>query len=270
MISVRRAKLKGGPGSQDLSRGEIRSLLRKGGSRNPCAFTQASVCYLDFLSEYYYLLGYVDETDRLLQIEATLIDCWKYAPYIKRVSDFERFLGVLLEKKRCNPGHEFESLHERLATLNHTQRFLLVARTYQNWTYRGLHLATRIKRYEITSALTELKCVLTGFDKRSLKTSQQILLYRINDLLEGELKIKESRTIEKELREQPLFRKFKADWLAYRCELEELKQSATFESPVVNAFKKRLTASFEEVPVNQPNFRDNLINQFSFTRIPSV
>ena len=130
-------------------------------------------------------------------------------------------------------------------------------------------MATRIKKHEITSALTELKCILTGFEQQPLKTSQKILLLRVNDLLEGKLKPRESMTIEKELIEQPLIRQFKADWLSYRCELAEFKQQAFFEQSVIDSFKERLIEIFQTVPINQPNFRDNLINQFSFTRIPT-
>lgn len=252
-----------------LSRGSIRSLLKKGGSQNACAFTQAAICYLDFLSEYFYLIGYSDEGERLNIIESTLLDCWKYAPYIRRVSDFERLLGVLLEKRSSPLSMVFEFPHDKLGQLNHTQRFLLVARTLQNWSYRGMHLATRIKKHEITGALTELKCTLIGFEQQPLKTSQKILLLRVNDLLEGKLKPRESMTIEKELIEQPLIRQFKADWLSYRCELAEFKQQAFFEQSVIDSFKERLIEIFQTVPINQPNFRDNLINQFSFSRIPN-
>ncbi len=268
MISIKSTIGKNDLTPNGLSRGNIRSLLKKGGSQNACAFTQAGMCYLDFLSEYFYLIGYSNEEERLNRIESTLLDCWKYAPYIRRVSDFERFLGVLLEKRSLHDSPEFTPPHDKLTSLDHTQRFLLVARTFQNWSYRGLHLATRIKKYEITSALTELKCQLTGFDTQSLKTSQKILLFRVNDLLEGELKSNESMTIEKELLEQPLIRQFKADWLGYRCELAELKQLALFEQATIDSFKQRLIEKFQTVPINQPNFRDNLINQFSFTRIP--
>ncbi len=252
-----------------LSRGSIRTLLKKGGSQNACAFTQAAICYLDFLSEYFYLIGYSNEQERLNIIQSTLLECWKYAPYIRRVSDFERFLGILLEKSSSVLPTAFKSPDEKLGQLNHTQRFLLVARTLQNWSYRGMHLATRIKKHEITSALTELKCILTGFEQEPLKTSQKILLLRVNDLLEGRLKPRESMTIEKELTEQPLIRQFKADWLSYRCELAEFKQQAFFKQSVIGLFKKRLIALFQTVPINQPNFRDNLINHFSFTRIPT-
>lgn len=270
MISTRSAAANSDLPSHGLSRSSIRTLLKKGGSQNAYAFTQAAMCYLDFLSEYFYLLGYTDEDERFTQIQSVLLDCWKYAPYIRRVSDFERFLGVLLEKRSSKSSVEFGSPHEKLNQLNHTQRFLLVARTFQNWSYRALHLATRIKKYEITSSLTELKCSLTGFDDRSLKTSQNILLFRVNDLLEGELKTRESMTIEKELAEQPLLKQFKADWLAYRCELAELKQQSFFEQTAINSFKERLVENFQRVPINQPNFRDTLINQFSFTRIPTT
>lgn len=227
------------------------------------------MCYLDFLSEYFYLLGFTKEEERLAQIHSTLLDCWRYAPYIRRVSDLERFLEIQLEKRSSGHAAVFDSPHARIGELNHVQRFLLVARTYQSWTYKSLQLATRIKKHEIPSALTQLKCTLTGIDSFALKTSQQIFLFRVNDLLEGELKTSESRIIEKEIHEHSLILQFKADWLAYRCELAELKQQMDFEPSVVNGFKKRLIEDFQTVPNNQPRFRDYLINHFSFKRIPT-
>ncbi len=258
------------PSTHGLSRSKVRSLLKKSGASNACAFTQATACYLEFLSKYCYLLGYTDENERLSQIRATLLKCWRYAPYIRRVSDFERALEIRLQAKSASPFLDFPSPHQKLASLTSMQRFLLVARSFQNWSYKSLHLSTRIKKHELSSALTDLKCALIGFDHDGFKTSQQVLLLRVNDLLEGELNGNEYRTIESELAGQSQIRDFKARWLSYRCELAELKQQMTLSESTIDAFKVQLTEDLRTIPIKQPKLSDTLINQFSFSRMPEV
>ena len=255
----------------DLCRNKVRSLLKKSGDRNPCAFTQAAACYNEFLSEYFYLLGFTSVDARLEEIRSTLLRCWQYAPYIRRVSDFERFLQIQLERSAHVPSLDLpESSYRTINDLNHTQRFLLVARNYQNWSYRALHLATRIKKSEITHALTKMKCVLTGFDPEELTDSEWELLLQVNDLIEGELKTREIRAIEKAIAKRPLILKFKADWLQFRCGLAEIKEQMLIRPERIEQFKESLTQDLDSIPVKQPKLRDALINQISFTRIPSA
>lgn len=254
----------------DLGRDKVRSLLRKSGDRNPCAFTQAASCYIEFLSEHFYLLGFTNVDARLEEIRLTLLRCWQYAPYIRRVSDFERFLQIQLERSTHVPSLDLpEKSYHAINDLDHTQRFLLVARNYQGWSYRALHLATRIKRSEITHALTKLKCVLTGFDYEKLSDSKCELLLQVNDLIEGELKTHEIRAIEKAIVKHPRILKFKADWLQFRCGLAEIKGQMLIGPERIDKFKESLTEDLDSIPVKQPKLRDALINQISFTRIPS-
>ena len=253
----------------DLCRNEVRSLLKKSGEHNPWAFTQAAACYIEFLSEYFYLLGFTSVDSRLEQIRATFLRCWQYAPYIRRVSDFERFLQIQLERLPASPSEgPSEESRSRMNDLDHTQRFLLVARNYQNWSYRALHLATRIKKSEIAHALTKLKCALIGFEADRLTDSEWELLLQVNDLIEGELKTREVRSIEKAIAKHPLLLKFKADWLQFRCDLAEIKDQMLIESEKVAQFKESLAGALNSVPIKQPRLRDALINQISFTRIP--
>ena len=255
----------------DLGRNKVRSLLRKSGDRNPCAFTQAAACYIEFLSEYYYLLGFTTVDARLEEIRLTLLRCWQFAPYIRRVSDFERFLQIQLERSTHIPSLNLpEKSYHTINELDHAQRFLLVARNYQGWSYRALHLATRIKRNEITHALTKLKCVLTGFDPEKLSVSEWELLLQVNDLIEGELRTREIRAIEKAIAKRPLILKFKADWLQFRCGLAEIKEQMLIGPEQIDEFKESLTENLDSIPVKQPKLRDALINQISFTRIPSA
>ena len=266
--------LKGSPSSSHTTpiaqdRSKIRQLLKKGGSGNAAAFVQATAYYYEFISEYFYLLGYVDPRDRLFEIRSTLIECWRYAPYIKRVSDLERFLEVELEKRSAERFLDLPKPHDRLSQLNHLQRFLLVARTFQDWSYRSLLLATRIKKHEIGKVLSDLKCVLTGFKPQLLKTHEQVLIIRLSECLEGELKTKEAREVEKAVAERFHVLDFKAQWLEYRCELADLKAQMALDPQQIDRFKTELTEELKDLPVDPPKLKESLLNQISFLRLPS-
>lgn len=250
-------------------RSKIRQLLRKGGSGNTAAFAQATAYYLDFLSEYFYLLGYIDPRDRLFEIRSTLLECWRYAPYIKRVSDLERFLEVELEKRSQECFIDLPNPHHRLGQLNHLQRFLLVARVFQDWSYRYLLLATRIKKHDIGKVLSDLKCELIGFKQQLLKTHEQVLIIRLSECLEGGLKTREAREVEKAVAERFHVLDFKAQWLAYRCELADLKAQMAIDHERIDQFKSELTEELKDLPLDPPKLKESLLNQISFMRLPS-
>jgi hypothetical protein len=252
-----------------LNRSKIRSLFRKGGAGNASAFVQATSYYLDLISEYFYLLGYTEPSGRLSEIEATLFECWRYAPYIRRVSDFERFLEIQLEKRNKDRFLDMPEPHAHLNHLHHQQRFLLVARVYQGWTYRSLHLATRIKKPDLGQALSDLKCLVTGFKPQLLKTQEQVLVIRLSQLMEGELKTRNARALEKDLAKHFHVLQFKALWLGYRCELAELKVKMSIDPEQLEKFKNSLNDKLKSLPVERPKFRESVLNQISFMRVHS-
>jgi len=255
------------PSPISLNRSKIRRLLRKARVGNAFAFTQAASYYFDFISEYFFLLGYVDGRGRLFEIRLTLLECWRYAPYIRRVSDFERFLEIQLEKRSGDRSLDLPEPHSQLNGLNHQQRFLLVARVYQSWTYRSIQLATRVKKTDLARALSDLKCLVTGFKPQLLKTQEQVLIIRLSELMEGELKTKDSRAIEKDVANHYHVLQFKADWLGYRCELAELKAQMQIDPEQIDSFKNSLNGKLKEMPVERPKLRESLLNQISFMRI---
>ncbi|MGK0238528.1 MAG: hypothetical protein ACI92G_001994 [Candidatus Pelagisphaera sp.] len=257
------------PSPISLNRSKIRSLFRKGGAGNASAFVQATSYYLDLLSEYFYLLGYTEAGDRLFEIEATLFECWRYAPYIRRVSDFERFLEIQLEKRSKDRFLDLPEPHAHLNDLNHQQRFLLVARVYQGWTYRSLHLATRIKKPDLGQALSDLKCLVTGFKPQLLKTQEQALVIQLSQLMEGELKTRDARALEKDLAKHFHVLQFKAQWLGYRCELAELKIQMTIDPKQLGEFKDGLNDKLKDLPTERPKFKESVLNQISFMRAHS-
>ena len=89
-----------------------------------------------------YLLGFTTVDARLEEIRLTLLRCWQYAPYIRRVSDFGRFCKYSSTIDSRSIARFAEKSYHAINDLDHTQSgFLLVARIYQGWSYRALHLA---------------------------------------------------------------------------------------------------------------------------------
>ncbi len=251
------------------NRNKIRGLLRKASHGNVYAFTQASSFYFEILSEYFYLLGFTDPRDRLFEVRNLLAECWKYLPYTKRVSDFERFLQVHLEKRDADCCLDLAEPHQRLGKIDHKIRFLLVTRIFGHWSYKSLQLALRCKKRELSATLMTLKSELVGFKPQMLKTHEQLQILRLSDLLEGELSAKSALKLEQEIARQFHVLQFKADWLAYRCELVELQQKMKLSEEETALLKKSINEQLKEEPMEHPKLSDNIINQFSFVRLPS-
>ncbi|MEM9159393.1 MAG: hypothetical protein AAGB46_10115 [Verrucomicrobiota bacterium] len=250
-------------------RSQIRQLIKKAAHGNLSAFIQATSHYLDLISEYLYLVGYTDPVDRSFEIQKILSDCWRYAPYARRVSDFERFLQVHLENRKESSTLDLANPHNFLGALNHRERFLLVAREFQHWSKKSLKLSLRRKEKEISTDLMLLKSKLIGFRNSMLKQNQQAKVRQVSELLEGVYCSKQARKVEQEIAGNYHVLQYKADWLAYRCELVELKQKMELTTTEKTALKERLSIHLKQAPTESPKFSDNLINHFSFVRLPS-
>ena len=257
-----------GPSSK-AERTQIRQLIKKAANGNLTAFVQASSLYLDLFSEYLYLLGYTNSVDRLYETQKLLAETWRYIPYTRRVSDFERFIQIQLERRKETSSLDLPAPHENLSKLSHKERFLLVSRAFESWDIKALHLSLRVKKTEVSRDLMLLKSRLIGFRNSMLKQHQQAQVQQLSDLLEGELSSKAARNIEKEIAHNFHVLRFKAEWLAYRCELVELRQEMIFSPEEKSELKERLTVHLKKAPTEQPKLSDNIINQFSFVRLPS-
>ncbi len=269
-MTLRRLRSAISAAGQSLSeRRLIRSLLRKASRGNALAFVQAAAHYVNFISEYLYLAGTTDSTERLFQTQKILRDCWRYLPYTRRVSDFERFLQVSLERHQANKHSALPVSHAVLGQLDHRERFLLAARTLESWTHKSLRLALRCSSQELSVSLMELKCKLVSFDSKLLRKEEQEQVQHVSDLLEGVLSCNAARSVEKQLGSQYHAHQFKADWLAYRCELADLRLTMIPSSAEKSELSERVIQLIKQQPMERPGLADSLINQISFVRLPS-
>ncbi len=251
------------------SRNATRKLIRKASKGKFHAFSQLSVQYLDFLSGYFYTIGYVDIEQRSEEIIKLLVKCWRYLPYTKRVSDFERFIYTQLEK--APPLTKSSNLPqlEKLLQLDHLNRFLLVSRFFEKWSYKALCLSTRVEKRDLPNVLMHLKSKLIGFRPNMLKTDEKARVTLVSELLEGRLTKKETHLIEKEITSEYHSLQFKADWLEYRCELVELNQTIKLSEITTSQIIERLSHNVRQHQMEKPKLIINLANHISFKRIPA-
>ncbi len=246
----------------------IRSLLRKAARGNVHAYTQSTSTYANFVSEYLYLAGLTDKTERLFELKNVLADCWRYLPYTRRVSDFERFLLVRLERYQGKAHVNFDAPHQALNRLSHEGRFLLAARFLSNWSHKSIRLALRIKKQELGESIFKLRCLLANVETEKLTWVERAQVMRISELLEGGYSNKDCRKIEKELSSQYHALQFKADWLSYRCELANLTSEMTLSEDELAELNLSMIELIKAQPMEKPRLYDSLVNQISFVRLP--
>lgn len=264
-------KKKGSTASRTVdaeSRNRIRSCLKKSGQGNTIAFSQICEQYADFIVSYLFLLGHSDPANRNAKLEEILVKSWKYLPYTKRVSDFERFLYIQLADEKPIEDRTFPAPHENLSQLRHEQRFLLCARIFAKWNYKALKLAVRASEKEIAAGLMNLKCKLIGFQSHLLKQQEKARIIQISELLEGNIPEKHARKIESQIATEYSSLQFKADWLSYRCELAELLESIRLSTEDKGDLITRLLELIKQQPMERPKLSDNISNLLSFDAAP--
>lgn len=232
------------------------------------AFIQATTPYAELISEYLYLAGFIEKKSRLFELKQVLCDCWRYLPYTRRVSDFERFLQVRLERSQDKVTPHFAGTHSGLAKLSHEGRFLLVARVFNNWSHKTLRLALRTRKGEVSETMLQLRCALTGVETDTLTYVERAQISRVNEVLEGTQSDKVCRKIEQQVSNQYHALQFKADWLAYRCELADLQTEMALSPEDLAELTEATTAQIKQQPMEKPPLYDSLVNQISFVRLP--
>ncbi|MBC2605511.1 hypothetical protein [Pelagicoccus albus] len=247
-----------------------RSLLQRSTRGNVHTYVQATTSYVNLISEYLYLSGYEEKQARLFELKQILCDCWRYLPYTRRVSDFERFLQVRLERSQKEERPCFTGVHSPLSKLNHEGRFLLVARFFNNWSHKSIRLALRFKKGEVSESLMLLRCLLTSVETDKLGYVELAQIARVNSVLEGNFPEKTCRKIEKEIGGQYHALQFKTDWLTYRCELADLRTEILLDSEELNQLAEETTELIRSLPMEKPKLYDYILNQFSFNRLPAL
>ncbi|MDQ8198305.1 hypothetical protein QEH56_09115 [Pelagicoccus enzymogenes] len=246
----------------------VRSLLRKAARGNLHAYVQASSNYTNLISEYLYLAGLTGKAERIFEMKNVLGDCWRYLPYTRRVSDFERFLQVRLERYHSSSAPHFQEPHQALNNLSHEGRFLLAARFLNNWSHKTLRLALRTRKKELSLSLMQLRCLLTGIETEKLTWVEQAQILRISELLEGGYSNKDCRKIEREISGQYHALQFKTDWLSYRCELAHLRSEMILDDSEQAELNAAMIDLIKLQPMEKPRLYDSLVNQISFVRLP--
>ena len=100
--------------------------------------------YLNEVCEFLATSGYHDP-DRIRHYAREVFhNLWLRIAYMRRVSDVERQLFIILQEIPVSVGPFKPGLIQQLIQLNAAQRFLIVARDLENWSSKNLSLSTRI------------------------------------------------------------------------------------------------------------------------------
>ncbi|TVR51050.1 MAG: hypothetical protein EA425_08050 [Puniceicoccaceae bacterium] len=256
-------------GSHDPHRRHRRSLLRRARGGDDAAFGELAGLYLDLTCEVLYLNGFTSQTDRLRYAEMILLRLWKFLPYTRRLSDFERFLALHLQQHRAPLRNRLaDDNHRLLAKLHPAQKFLIVAREFDNWTHRALRFALHASCADIRESLLKVRCHLLRVNFELLPTHEKRLLRALNLDLEGALSSRASRRLQKSLAAAEPIRRFKADWLTRRCELIELRQDMRLPADLQLSFLHQLRSRLRHQPMVRPGWITSLVTHLTFARLP--
>jgi len=236
------------------SRSQTRSLLRKAGAGNVYAYAQAVESYADALSECLYLVGLTGEEERLEEVKAALAACWSRLGGLRHVADFERLLCEQAQARQPYPSFRLEPPHQKLAHLESSERFLLAARLFERWSYKALANAMRLPKRFVGQEVMKLKCRLVGIEPNLLKPDEQVQILRVSEALENRLPQRAARQLDREIARHYHALQFKAQWLSYRCELVDLRQSLRLDEAQKARLKEQLCELLKARP-QQPRPR---------------
>lgn len=253
---------------RDISRSELRQLLKNAASGDRQAYLALVEPYFDLVLENLYFAGFTAQPDRLARANQIFHQVWQRIAFTTRVSDFERLLYHALCHLPAQEGTFLDTLPRQLSRLSPRDRFLLVAREMEDWHPRWLVLCCRTPRPQLNRSLLYTRNRLTGFPKHSLSRSDNAVLRELSRSLDEVWQESHLKMLRQHLQERPALREWKSLWLEKRCELIELRQDLRLPEEVRNPVLAALLQSIRESSPLQPNPIHHLLNAVRFQAYP--
>lgn len=254
--------------SDSAPRGVLRKQIRRAGRGDIEAFQAVSNEYLDFVTEFLVVTGYHDR-DRIRGYTRQVFhNLWQSIAYFRRVSDFERGLFIFLKQIPVNVAPFQDPLIQKLVLLNALQRFLVVARDLEHWNSKNLILATRISKQELNQPLFEAWKILVSFRTQEIDFATNAYMERVVENMEGPFAQADQQKLCRRVKENPIVASFKADCLALRCELIEMRQNARWKAANKDAFFTEMAEDIASITPLKPEFSERFKNQLSFQCVP--
>lgn len=242
----------------------MRALLKRGARGDTEAYLGLAGLYFDLVSEHLYLCN-VDRAEALQQTESILIDGWRQLPFLKRLSDWERFLArnlmaIRVNRLSANNGPRPQELVE----LEADAKFALIAFDLESWSYPWLSLALRVQPQDLRKILLEARCKLLNIDLSATPDSIQRCLSLVSADLDGQLKTSQKRRLLEKLCSCEETKNFKSRWLDYRCRLIELRQQIRLQTEDRDRFLHDLGEALIADEMLRPSITARVRNLFSF------
>lgn len=247
----------------------MRALLRQAARGDRQAYVALAAEYFDLISEHLYLCNF-DRADSLQKAESLLRDAWRHLPYLKRLSDWERFLAARLMEVEVGSTYSREGRRpQALVELESEAKFALIAFDLEKWSYHWLSLALRVPPVELRETLFKARCKLLNLDLSTASRKTRRCLERISADLDGQLTDLQRRQVLQNVCSDEAAKNFKSHWLDYRCHLIEMRQQIRFETHERDAFLESVVKDLSLEGMLRPSILTRLRNLFSFQQLPS-
>lgn len=245
-------------------RAPVRALLRRGACGEIEPYVTLAGLYFDIVSEHLYLCN-LDRPEALKAAEILLRDGWKQLPFLKRLSDWERFLACSLMSVETSSVYSGEGPRpQALLDLESRAKFALIAFDLEDWSYRWLSLALRIHPMELRRILFEARCQLLNIDLKTTPKRLRRSLELVSADLDGQLGAHQRKSVLSQLCTCEKTKDFKSRWLDYRCELIELRQQIRLQPEERETFLKTLAHNVAFEKMSRPSVAARIRNFFSF------
>lgn len=221
----------------------MRALLKRASRGETDAYLGLADVYFNLVTEYLYLCN-LDEGETIQKAELLLREGWMRLPYLKRLSDWERFLArslMAVEPKRPVPVED--NSRKRLVELDPHAKFALVAFELENWGYKWLTRALRLEPRELARLLFRTRCQLIGRKPDQSGRKLRLFLEQVSVDLDGQLPPRQRRNFLRKLCSCDEAKAFKSQWLDYRCQLIEVRQQVRLQPETRDSVLVRIAAS---------------------------
>src|SRR5690625_1815155 len=141
----------------------LRAMLHRAARGDAVAYQILMERYFDLILESL-VLSDLAPPEALARTKTLLREGWQRLPYLKRLSDWERFLALsLLSIEPASDSTSCE-IRQNLFKLKPEARFALIVFEFENWELPWLALALRIQPRELNQLLLETRCQLLNID----------------------------------------------------------------------------------------------------------
>lgn len=245
-----------------------RALLRRASKGETDAYYALAAEYVNLISEYLYLCN-LDRTEVLQKMDLLLREGWQRLPYLKRLSDWERFITTSLLAVPVSPTYSAQGARpQALMELDPQHKFALVAFDLESWDYRWLALALRVHPKDLTNVLFAARCRLLEIDLGRTPRKLRRCLALVSANFDGQLNPAQQRQAVKKLCDCDQTRAFKSRWLDHRCHLIEIRQQIRLQPAEQDDFLDGLCRDLILEEMMRPSLVTRFRNLISFGVLP--